>query len=264
MSLRSTRFDVRRYGAGAKLHSHDHHQLVLPLAGVLEMDIDGSRDDVTEARAAAIPAGRPHSFAGSRDNAFLVVDMPAIPDLGDAGRARFWQRAGDNPFIGVDPLFRGFCDFVAGQLPRLGYGGLTAGGLRAEVAGDLVIEALSESLGLDSAPLSAPLSRALDLIETRYAEPLTVAAMAHHAGLSESRLHALFKARFGLSPGRYLAHQRLRRAEALLSGTALPISEVALAVGYGDQSAFARAFQRDTGEAPAEFRRRQQERHEIR
>ena len=42
MPLHSTRFDVRRYGRDVERHSHDHHQIVLPMQGVLDMEIGGA------------------------------------------------------------------------------------------------------------------------------------------------------------------------------------------------------------------------------
>ena len=250
MAPKGTRIEVRRYKAEAERHSHDHHQIVLPLSGALEMDVGGAFDAVTADRAVAIPSGQLHSFAGTRDNALLVVDLGAAGGLRDREHLRFWSAAAEQPFIGLEPSFRGFCEFIAGQAPTVGYQGL-----RAEVTGDFMVEALARGVGLEPNPLPPPLARAVAFIEAHHDRPIALADVARHAGLSESRLNAHFHERFGVAPGRYLARQRLRQAEVLLTETELPVAEVALRVGYGDQSAFARAFQRETGEPPAAFRR---------
>lgn len=49
---------------------------------------------------------------------------------------------------------------------------------------------------------------------------------------------------------------RRERALSLIVQTRLPLSEIALALGYSDQSIFSRAFQRWYGEAPLSYRRR--------
>lgn len=248
MPLHSTRFDVRRYGRDVERHSHDHHQIVLPMQGVLDMEIGGAGGAVTSGRAAAVPAGRLHGFAGSRDNAFLIVDLPsAVQDENDLA---LWSAAEDSPFVAFDPWLQGFCGFIAARSENGGFEGE-----QAEVAGRFVVEALTEGLGRRAEPLARPLARALSFIDRHHCAPITVASVAAAAGLSESRLHALFQTQLRLSPKRYIARQRLRSAARLLETTRLPIAEIALRVGYGDQSAFSRAFRREMGRSPGDYRR---------
>ncbi len=257
MKVPSTRFDVRRYGERVERHAHAHHQIVLPLgdasSGRLEMEIGDTANDVGGTRAAIVSSGRMHAFqaAGTpMDTPFLVVDLPTASMLGRLDDGHFWSVAAEIPFIDFDPTLAGLTNFIAANVDSVGFGGI-----RAEVAGDLVVEALARGAGLSAEPLARPLARAIHFIDRHYADAITVAAIAREAGLSESRLHALFHQRFAISPKRYVARRRLQKAAALLEGTPLSIAEVALAVGYGDQSAFARAFQRETDKTPAEYRR---------
>ena len=252
MPLHATRFDVRRYGRDVEQHSHDHHQIVLPMQGVLEMEIGGAEGTVTNGRAAVIPSGRLHGFAGSPDNAFLIVDLP--PAVEDQDKLALWSAVDEAPFVAFAPWLQGFCGFIAGRSETGGFQGE-----QAEVAGRFVVEALTEGLGQQAPPLARPLARALGFIERHHCAPITVASVADAAGLSESRLHAAFQAQFDVSPKRYIARERLRSAARLLETTPLPIAEIALRVGYGDQSAFTRAFRREMGRSPGDYRRAQQE-----
>ena len=52
-----------------------------------------------------------------------------------------------------------------------------------------------------------------------------------------------------------LENQRCLLAESYLSGTHLPLSEIATKLGYSDQASFSRAFKGWTGESPANFRK---------
>ena len=52
-----------------------------------------------------------------------------------------------------------------------------------------------------------------------------------------------------------VVQQRMARAALHLTDTRMPIAEIAHRVGYGDQSAFSRAFRRHWGETPAAYRR---------
>ncbi|TGV30881.1 AraC family transcriptional regulator, partial [Mesorhizobium sp. M8A.F.Ca.ET.142.01.1.1] len=72
-----------------------------------------------------------------------------------------------------------------------------------------------------------------------------VARMAGFVGVSESRLHALFQREFGLSPQAWLSACRLRWAKHQLRTSAAPISDIALAAGYSEQSALTRALRRE-------------------
>ena len=63
---------------------------------------------------------------------------------------------------------------------------------------------------LKTVVLHHPLSKALDFIEARYAEPLTLPTVAKAAGLSVSRLAHVFKAQVGMSVTAYLNMVRVK------------------------------------------------------
>lgn len=84
---------------------------------------------------------------------------------------------------------------------------------------------------MPSAPIARHLVRAKDLVDARYAEPLTVADMAGAAALSPAHFSRCFKAAFGESPHQYLLTRRLERAAALLIATDWTVAEVGIAVG---------------------------------
>ncbi len=55
----------------------------------------------------------------------------------------------------------------------------------------------------------------------------------------------------------YLERSRIRKAQELLQAGKLSLSDVALAVGFADQSHFIRRFRRHVGVAPSVFAREQ-------
>jgi AraC-like DNA-binding protein len=73
--------------------------------------------------------------------------------------------------------------------------------------------------------------------------------------LSRSAFAARFAARVGMPPAAYLAHVRLDAATGLLRDTALPVTLIAVKVGYESEAAFSRAFRRRYGTPPARWRR---------
>lgn len=75
------------------------------------------------------------------------------------------------------------------------------------------------------------------------------------ADLSPFHFLRVFRAVLGVTPHQYLVRARLRRAARLLAGApSLPITEVALEVGFADLSNFVRTFHRAAGQSPRQFR----------
>lgn len=99
------------------------------------------------------------------------------------------------------------------------------------------------------------LSRAMAFMRTHSAEPTRVADIAAAAGLSTTRLHALFRERLDTSPHAALARLRLDAAQRLLAGTSLSVAEIAVRTGHADQSALTRRLRLARGVTPAAFRR---------
>lgn len=98
------------------------------------------------------------------------------------------------------------------------------------------------------------LSRVTDYIGDNLDSRLTLSDIADTANLSPFHFSRLFKASTGLTPHQYVIEQRLQRARELLTGTDLPIHEVALQVGFADQSHLGRHMRRRYGVTPKSLR----------
>lgn len=86
--------------------------------------------------------------------------------------------------------------------------------------------------------------------------PWTVESLAAEAGLSRSAFALRFKAVVGETPLGYLTRWRMFRAKGLLRQGDLGIQEIADRLGYESDASFSRAFRRDEGMAPGDYRRR--------
>ena len=98
------------------------------------------------------------------------------------------------------------------------------------------------------------LSRALDIMETRYNKPLNVTDISNEVGFERSYFSTVFKERVGKSPHEYLMGLRISEACRMLE-RGLSVSEVALAVGLEPKN-FARAFRARMTVSAAEYRRK--------
>jgi AraC-like DNA-binding protein len=96
-------------------------------------------------------------------------------------------------------------------------------------------------------PPGRHLLRARDLADRAYATPIDVGALARAAHASPAHFSRQFSAAFGVPPGRYLQQRRLARAALLLQETRVPVTEVALMVGFRSLGTFCRQFHREFG-----------------
>jgi AraC-like DNA-binding protein len=99
------------------------------------------------------------------------------------------------------------------------------------------------------------IARALAAIHEHYAEPWTLEALAHEAGMSRTAFAVTFKELVGESPMAYLERWRVQRAANALRTGGLSLTRAAEAVGYRSDVVFAKAFKRVTGESPGRYRR---------
>jgi AraC-like DNA-binding protein len=143
---------------------------------------------------------------------------------------------------------------------------------RKQPGGEAVLERMSEMLFVevlrryaDALPAEqtgwlaglrdAAVGRALALLHERPAEGWTLERLGDEAALSRSTLHERFVHFLGQPPMQYLAQWRMQLAAGWLRDTDAKVIDVALEVGYENETAFARAFKRAVGESPAAWRR---------
>lgn len=102
---------------------------------------------------------------------------------------------------------------------------------------------------------SNTVSRALGLIEAGALDEGDVEAVADRLGVGERQLRRLFKQHLGASPVAVAQTRRVLLAKQLIHETALPMSEVALAAGFGSVRRFNETFQQIFGRPPGALRR---------
>ena len=99
------------------------------------------------------------------------------------------------------------------------------------------------------------LKRVLEYVNDHLDETLSLADLATVAGLSRMYFAGQFRAATGYRPHEYLLYRRIESAKSMLSGTNMPLAEVALSVGFQAQTHFSTVFKRLTGQSPARWRR---------
>ena len=134
--------------------------------------------------------------------------------------------------------------------------------------GSLLAEHLSAAIAyylefrLPGAPAAAQpsalsdgaLRQAMELIESRIEQGVSLADLAAVAGLSASQFSRNFRKTLGVSPHAYLQSRRIELAEFLLGNTNRGICEIALLCGFSSQSHFTEAFRHAKGLPPRQYR----------
>jgi AraC-like DNA-binding protein len=117
------------------------------------------------------------------------------------------------------------------------------------------LEGLSQAQTGWLAGLHDPLvARALALLHGAPAARWTLDALAAQAGASRSVLAERFTHFVGQPPMHYLTQWRMQLATSLLAQPHAKVVAVAGAVGYESEAAFSRAFKKNIGMAPAQWR----------
>ncbi|CAM5674064.1 AraC family transcriptional regulator [Streptomyces aurantiogriseus] len=108
-----------------------------------------------------------------------------------------------------------------------------------------------------AAALTDPaVSAALRALHADPARSWTVAELGAEGGLSRAAFARRFTALVGEPPLTYLTWWRMTTAGRLLRADDLPLRQVAERAGYTSEFAFAKAFKREYGVAPGQYRRR--------
>lgn len=96
---------------------------------------------------------------------------------------------------------------------------------------------------------------AKDAMDRDWADPdLDLDAVAAHAGYSRYHFLRAFKEAYGETPGQYLTHRRIERAEEMLRGADLSVTEICHLVGFSSLGTFSARFKARTGLTPSEYR----------
>lgn len=98
--------------------------------------------------------------------------------------------------------------------------------------------------------------RAITYIRNHYASEIKVTDIANHLCVNRSYLYKLFQDSLQISPQEFLTRFRISRAKELLSTTQLPIEHVASSCGYQSALVFSKAFKRNIGCTPTDYRTR--------
>ena len=239
-----------KYEPGQRVprHVHAHARFVLVLAGSLT-EIRGDETHRYDSSSLLFrAAGEPHSYLVSRAGATCL-----IVDVEECWYARAREHA---------PVLTGSAAFRRGFVVHLAHRLHGEFRLRDEVS-RLAIESIALGMLAEASrrvvraaegPTPAWLQQARAMVEEHFAEPLPLTSVAQRVGVHPVHLARTFRRFYRTTFAGYLRHVRIEFARRELAASSAPLSAIAAAAGFCDQSHFSRLFKQYTGVTPAEYR----------
>jgi AraC-like DNA-binding protein len=231
-------------------HSHPEHLLFIPLQGEIRLETPTDVYALGPGKMLYLPAKTEHAFQSSETQGERLIGLI---------QTSLWKKAEAGKHAAsifpANQLVKELCFYLL----------LNPKTRHAKPLAQALVHTLSEALegsagGFQTAHLAGKsrdprIQRALQDLESRLDDAVSMDQIARSAGLSVRNFNRLFLIELGLTPKAAHTQFRIHRAKELLSTGKRSVTEVALEVGYPSLSQFIPVFRRATGQLPSEFAR---------
>ena len=240
-----------RFSAGDILHAHSHDRPIMAvmLSGSFDTAIMGRRFACPPDHAWMEPCEERHANYIGRHGARVLVFQPdpahaplsdtVLPLLEDVAHVH-------DPTVSLDArrVLREMDE--ADALSRLAIDALML---------TMLVQVSRTHRKLASPRAPVWLSRVREKLHDEFRSPPALSEVAAVAGVTPTHVCHAFKSHLGVPIGEYVRRVRITWAAEQLRMTDQPLSAIAMAAGYSDQSHFTRESRRLLGFRPAEYRR---------
>jgi len=237
------------YSSNLKLPQHSHEQayFCLVLKGAYTESYGRQTRTCKTATLIFHPADESHADHFHAESRWFNIQMNDV----------WMERVRQYPLSLHEPR-----DYREGLLPRLAmrlYGEFR----RADELSPLVVEGIAleimgeASRGLADKAHPVPprwLVEARAILHEHFCKRLTLCELAHLVHIHPVHLAREFRRFYHCTIGDYVRKRRIEFACEKLAQSDAPLSEIALAGGFFDQSHFTKAFKQYTGKTPQEYR----------
>ena len=230
-------------------HSHDEYVIGAITAGAEQLIVAGKTWLAEAGSVLRLHPGEVHANAchGPDELRYAVLYVPRATLLGYFGAARDLRFA--SPVVRNARLYRAVCQTHA----------ILASPTAGKLAQESAMGALAHIIGArparePAAATSAAIERVRRYIDDHPFDNFGLYDLSRLSGLSAFHLVRTFKKAVGLSPVAYRNQRRIFAARRrLVDGE--PTAQIALELGFADQSHFTRHFQRLIGASPRRYAR---------
>lgn len=241
-------------------HWHDSYLVGITEQGVQRFNCRRQRHDSTPGQTFLLEPGEIHDGDAPHADGFTYQMLYLDPGWLQQGVAGLFAEAPDGCLPSFERTLQ--ADPALARATAFAFSAVHKGELRIvrQMALDGLLEGLTRHLQWRQRTVRDPrlpqvALRARDVLQAHAEQDIGLSELAAACGVDRYRLTRAFKAAFGLPPHAYLVQLRLARARRLLAQGDNP-AEVALALGFADQSHLGRWFVRAYGLSPGQYQRR--------
>jgi AraC family transcriptional regulator len=199
---------------------------------------------------------KPVAWSGTREMLYVAIGAEQLD--------RFMSHDPDSACLHVEPQYAISDPHVVALVLNMRdeiQAGCPTGKLYGEALSVALVARLRARYSRETAPAGhygpalSPMQirRVREYIRTNLASNIGLAELADQVNLSPHYFSMLFKHAFGVSPHHYVLQERIHEAQRQLGVGRMSISELALHLGFSDQSHFSRAFRKMTGTTPKRY-----------
>ena len=98
------------------------------------------------------------------------------------------------------------------------------------------------------------LKHIVQFIRSNLNEKITLQDLVNEACMSKTSFYRYFKREVGISPNDFIIQERIKKAKILLKDTSIQVNQVGYESGFDDSNYFIRAFKKQEGLTPKQFR----------
>ena len=121
---------------------------------------------------------------------------------------------------------------------------------------ELLLEVVSAFSRHGNRAMPEAVARAVRFVDEHIGEAIDTAQLASAAGVSVPQIKRRFSMEVGVPPKEFILRRKITRAKELLAAGRLPVTEIALALGFSSSQHFATIFRRYAGDRPVDFRKK--------
>lgn len=236
-------------------HSHDEHELFMPLQGEITIQYDNKVVKAGPGRMLYVPPELDHRFSSTAQGSgerviVLISDMLWERINKKMGNQHFPPTSFNSSGLAKELLFY---LLVESKVDGLKYFINT---LIETLINTIQGESLQSSKNLNILSGKANDQRirlAIDEI-VKSKGRLSIANVAQKSGLSVRNFNRLFLKEIGFNPKDYVIQIRINLARDLLKKTQMTVTDIAFEVGYNSLSKFIETFKKYEGVLPSDYR----------
>ncbi len=242
------------------LHAHRQHEFHLQLTGATQWSIGEEHPIVAGQQLIAVAPGHRHSWKvyGNRTHHFVYCSLDLGPLLARIGLTAdaAWQH---EPFFVIPDAeaFVGPLQTLSCEVKQNNRHRATIVDRATEMLACLLERHRGTAVQEPREPLvmmSGLAARIQHFIDVHLAEKLCIDTLAKEVGISRSVLFEAMKKELGISPVAYQIERRINRAKGMLRMETIPLTQIAMDLGFASSQHFSAAFRKKTGKTPSQYR----------